>query len=117
MFCFLPWYGLANVLLVLGAVKEIRALLLVWLAATVISLVWNFVLLSILFSYDTTVGLVLTFAVLHLVNFIVVSYFMLVVFSFYQVNLKYHGFKIYLPGIDGHENQGHHHRPSGGVYT
>jgi hypothetical protein len=87
LFAFLPWYALANVLLILGGVKEIRALLLVWLVATFVSLVWEFTLLSILFSYDTTVGFVLTFAMLHLINFGIVSYFILVVFSFYQVRL------------------------------
>ena len=49
-------YGFANVLLILGAVREIKVMLLVWLVATLAALVWEFVLLSILFSYDTTVG-------------------------------------------------------------
>lgn len=85
LFCFMPWYALINLLLIIGAVKEIRGLLLVWLVATVIALVWEFVLLSILFSFDTTVGFVLTLSVLHLFNFVLLSYFILVVFSYYQV--------------------------------
>ena len=51
-----PRYGFANVLLILGAVREIRLMLVVWMLATLTALVWEFVLLSILFSYDTTVG-------------------------------------------------------------
>ena len=43
-------------LLIIGAVKEIRVLLIIWVVATLAVLVWEFVLLSILFSYDTTVG-------------------------------------------------------------
>lgn len=49
-----------------------------------ITLIWEFTLLSILFSYDTTFGFVLTFAILQLANFGVNGYFILVVFSFYQ---------------------------------
>ena len=40
----------------MGAVKEIRILLVIWVVSTLVALVWEFVLLSILFSYDTTVG-------------------------------------------------------------
>lgn len=58
-----------------------------WILATIIALVWQFVLLSVLFSYDTTLGFVLTFAILHLANFTLLSYFMIVVFSYYQVGL------------------------------
>jgi hypothetical protein len=50
-------YGLANVLLIVGAVKQARVLLLVWLAATLLSLIWEFVLLAILFAFDTTIGI------------------------------------------------------------
>ena len=50
-------YGFANVLLILGAVREIRLMLVVWIVATLAALIWEFVLLSILFSYDTTIGL------------------------------------------------------------
>jgi len=84
LFAFLPWYGLANVILIIGAVKEIRILLIIWGVATLAALVWEFVLLSILFTYDTTVGFVLTLAILQLVGFSVFSYFILIVFSFYQ---------------------------------
>ena len=49
-------YGLVNVFLILGSVKEIRFALLIWIVGTVITLIWEFTLLSILFSYDTTVG-------------------------------------------------------------
>merc|ERR1711953_1169696 len=84
LYNFLPWYALANVLLIVGGIKEIRGLLLIWMVATVITLIWEFTLLSILFSYDTTFGFVLTFAILQLANFGVNGYFILVVFSFYQ---------------------------------
>ncbi len=50
-------YGLTNVLLIVGAVKQARVLLLVWLAATLLSLIWEFVLLAILFAFDTTIGI------------------------------------------------------------
>ena len=131
LYNFLPWYALANVLLIVGGIKvfsfsirelfdslkdmcdfisqEIRGLLLIWMVATVsfaiiaiiiiihchctiaiitiaiailislqplslpmfanvcqvITLIWEFTLLSILFSYDTTFGFVLTFALLQ----------------------------------------------------
>ena len=35
---------------------NVQMLLLVWIVGTLIALIWEFVLLSILFSYDTTVG-------------------------------------------------------------
>ena len=95
-------YGLVNVFLILGSVKEIRFALIIWIVATIITLIWEFTLLSILFSYDTTVGrlmtrftsfhkkhfvsgFVLTLAILHLLNFCLLSYFIIVVFSYYQV--------------------------------
>eukprot|EP00090_Calanus_glacialis_P019287 TRINITY_DN29659_c0_g1_i1.p1 TRINITY_DN29659_c0_g1~~TRINITY_DN29659_c0_g1_i1.p1 ORF type:complete len:209 (-),score=46.39 TRINITY_DN29659_c0_g1_i1:191-817(-) len=89
LFAFLPWYSFANVLLIMGAVKEIRILLVIWVVSTLVALVWEFVLLSILFSYDTTVGFVLTLAILQLVGFSVFSYFILIVFSFYQEMSSY----------------------------
>jgi hypothetical protein len=49
-------YGLASLLLIVGAVKEIASLLLLWLAATIVSLIWEFVLLALLFAFDTTLG-------------------------------------------------------------
>jgi len=84
LFNFLPWYGLVNVFLLLGSVKEIRFALIIWIIFTIITLIWEFVLLSILFSYDTTIGFVLTLAMLHLLNFCLLSYFIIVVFSYYQ---------------------------------
>lgn len=84
LFNLLPWYALANVLLIVGSLKEIRFLLILWMIATIVSLIWEFTLLSILFSYDTTIGFVIIFSVLHLLNFILISYFLLVVFSFFQ---------------------------------
>ena len=99
-----------NVFLILGSVKEIRFALLIWILATIVTLIWEFVLLSILFSYDTTVGksilsetfelksyetiteFVLILAILHLLNFILLSYFIIVVFSYYQVH---HPFSLY----------------------
>merc|ERR1711997_225260 len=84
LFAFLPWYGFANVLLILGAVREIRLMLVVWMLATLTALVWEFVLLSILFSYDTTVGFVVGLAVMQLIGFSVFCFFLIIVFSFYQ---------------------------------
>jgi len=84
LYSFLPWYGLVNVLLILGSIKEIRFTLILWIVFTIITLIWEFTLLAILFSYDTTLGFVLTLALLHLLNFCVLSYFIIVVFSFYQ---------------------------------
>jgi len=84
LFAFLPWYGFANVLLILGAVKEIRILLVLWTLTTIVALIWGFVLLSILFSYDTTVGFVVGMAVMQILGFSVMCFFMVIVFSFYQ---------------------------------
>ena len=90
-------------LLILGAVREIRLMLVVWMLATLTALVWEFVLLSILFSYDTTVGqirpakyeifynilyflgFVVGLAVMQLLGFSVFCFFLIIVFSFYQV--------------------------------
>ena len=97
-------------MLILGAVREIRLMLLVWMLATIAALIWEFVLLSILFSYDTTIGhsksslasykshlwkISLTFlyfqgfvvglAVMQLLGFSVFCFFLVIVFSFYQV--------------------------------
>ena len=59
-------YGLVNVFLILGSVKEIRFALIIWIVATVITLIWEFTLLAILFSYDTTVGqLMIRFTSFH----------------------------------------------------
>ncbi|XP_023325129.1 uncharacterized protein LOC111698890 [Eurytemora carolleeae] len=84
LYCFIPWYGLANVLLIIGAWKDLKVLLLVWIVATIITLIWEFVLLAILFSYDTTIGFVLVLAILQLLNFCFTASFILVVFSLYQ---------------------------------
>merc|ERR1712025_1536661 len=84
LYNFLPWYALANVLLILGALKEVRFLLIIWLVATVILIIWEFTLLSILFTFDTTVGFVVSLAILQLLNFIFLSYCILIVFSFFQ---------------------------------
>ena len=78
-------YGFANVLLILGAVKEIRILLVLWTLTTIVALIWGFVPLSILFSYDTTVGFVVGMAVMQILGFSVMCFFMVIVFSFYQV--------------------------------
>ena len=78
-------------------------MLVVWMLATLTALVWEFVLLSILFSYDTTVGQIRTakyeifynilyflgfvvgLAVMQLLGFSVFCFFLIIVFSFYQV--------------------------------
>ena len=116
---------MVNVFLILGSVKEIRFALIIWIIFTIITLIWEFVLLSILFSYDTTIGMsftatfqsisdrifclgfVLTLALLHLLNFCLLSYFIIVVFSYYQVS---HSLAdciliIYFTGADSQEGQ------------
>lgn len=84
LYCFLPWYALINVLLIIGAKKEIKLLILLWILFTVGFLIWSFVLVSIMFSYDTTAGFVSGIAVAQLFNFAICTSFILVVFSFYQ---------------------------------
>eukprot|EP00088_Acartia_fossae_P066874 TRINITY_DN8310_c0_g1_i1.p1 TRINITY_DN8310_c0_g1~~TRINITY_DN8310_c0_g1_i1.p1 ORF type:complete len:216 (+),score=48.68 TRINITY_DN8310_c0_g1_i1:62-709(+) len=84
LYCLIPWYCLANILLIIGAYKEIKILLLVWIAASLITLIWLFVLLAIIFSYTSTIEFVLTLALLQILCFFVLAYFMVVVFSFYQ---------------------------------
>jgi len=84
LYCFIPWYSLANILLIIGALKEIKILLLIWIAGTLITLIWEFVLLAIIFAYTTAIEFVLTLALLQVLNFTVLAYCILVVFSFYQ---------------------------------
>jgi len=84
LYCFLPWYALVNLLLVIAARKEIKILLLLWIAFTVGFLIWSFVLVSIMFGYNTTAGFVAGVGIAQLFNFIIMIGFVLVVFSFYQ---------------------------------
>jgi len=81
---FLPWYAFACVLLILGALREIKLLLIIWMVATLAALIWGFVIHAILFSFDTTIGFVLVLAMIYLMEFVIISYFILIVFSFYQ---------------------------------
>ena len=71
LFCFLPWYALVNLLLVIAARKEIKILVLLWIAFTVGFLIWSFVLVSIMFGYDTTPGFVAGVGIAQLFNFII----------------------------------------------
>ena len=64
-----------NVLLIIGARKEIKFLLLLWILFTVGFLIWSFVLISIMFAYDTTPGFVAGLAVAQLVNFVACSWY------------------------------------------
>ena len=73
LYCFLPWYALANVLLIVGAKREISMLVLPWLFATVGFLIWSFVLVSVMFAWDTTSGFVGGVACAQLVNFALCS--------------------------------------------
>ena len=71
LYCFLPWYALVNLLLVIAARKEIKILVLLWIAFTVGFLIWSFVLVSIMFGYDTTPGFVAGVGIAQLFNFII----------------------------------------------
>jgi len=84
LYCFLPWYALVNILLIVGAKKEIKSLILLWIFFTLGFLIWSFVLVSIMFSYDTTPNFVAGVGVAQLCNFCICASFILVVFSFYQ---------------------------------
>ena len=64
-------YALVNLLLVIGAKKEIKILVLVWIAFTIGFLIWSFVLVSIMFGYDTTPGFVAGVGIAQLFNFII----------------------------------------------
>ena len=66
-------YALANILLIIGARKEIKLLLLVWMLFSVGFLIWSFVLVSIMFTYDTTPGFVIGLAVAQLANFAIMA--------------------------------------------
>jgi hypothetical protein len=69
LYCFLPWYALVNLFLIIGSLKEIRSLLVLWIAFTVGFLVWSFVLVSVMFAYDTTPNFVGGVAIAQLTNF------------------------------------------------
>lgn len=84
LWAFLPWYAFACVLLILGALREIKLLLIIWMLATLVWLIWGFVLHAILFSFDTTIAFVLVLSMLYVMEFAVMCYFILIVFSFYQ---------------------------------
>ncbi len=84
LYCFLPWYALANVLLIIGAKKEIKTLLIQWILFTVAFLIWSFVLVSVMLTYDTTPGFVVVLALAQIFNFVLMAVFIMVVFSLYQ---------------------------------
>jgi len=84
LYCFLPWYAIVNLLLIIGAKKEIKILLLLWIAATLVFIIWTFVLVSVMFGYDSTPNFVAGVAVAQLCNFMVNLCLIVVVFSFYQ---------------------------------
>merc|ERR1712012_765298 len=58
LYCFLPWYALANILLLIGAKRESPKLIIPWLVATVGFLIWTFALVAAMFAWDTTSGFV-----------------------------------------------------------
>ena len=64
-------YALINLLLVIAARKEIKSLVLLWIAFTVGFLIWSFVLVSIMFGYNTTAGFVAGVGIAQLFNFII----------------------------------------------
>jgi len=84
LYCFLPWYALVNILLIIGAKKDIKILVVLWLLFTLGFLIWSFVLVSIMLTYDTSPGFVAFIALAQLLNFAVLGSFVIVVFSFYQ---------------------------------
>ena len=51
LYCFLPWYALVNILLIIGAKKGIKVLVILWILFTLGFLVWSFVLISIMFVH------------------------------------------------------------------
>ena len=64
-------YALANVMLIMGAKLEVPLLILPWLLTTVGFLIWSFVLVSVMFAWDTTSGFAGGVAVAQLINFAV----------------------------------------------
>ena len=62
-------YALVNLLLIVGAKKEIKSLILLWIFFTLGFLIWSFVLVSIMFSYDTTPNFVAGVGMAQLCNF------------------------------------------------
>ena len=68
-------YALVNLCLIIGALKEIRSMLLVWIAFTVGFLALSFTLVSVMFSYDTTPNFVGGVAIAQLSNFAILARF------------------------------------------
>ena len=60
-------------LLIIGARKEIKLLLLIWLLFSIGFLIWSFVLVSIMFTYDTTPRFVVGVAIAQLANFAIMA--------------------------------------------
>ena len=60
--------------LIIGAIKEIRSLLLLWIAFTVGFLIWTFVLVCVMFAYDTAPDFVGGVAIAQLSNFAICSW-------------------------------------------
>ena len=71
--CFFDRYALANILLIIGAKRETPMMVLVWLVATVGFLIWSFVLVAIMFAWDTTSRFVGGIAMAQLINFAICS--------------------------------------------
>ena len=101
-------YSLINLCLIIGSLKEIRSLLLLWIAFTVGFLIWTFVLVAIMFTYDTTPNFVGGVAIAQLSNFAICGWLVIIWSLVSWVYLKlihtsifaiFHYFKIYLAAL------------------
>jgi hypothetical protein len=57
----------------IGAKKSMRPLLLLWLLFTLGFLIWSFVLVSVMFAYNTSPGFVAFVALSQLLNFCILA--------------------------------------------
>ena len=71
-------YSLINLCLIIGSLKEIRSLLLLWIAFTLGFLIWTFVLVAIMFTYDTTPNFVGGVAIAQLSNFAISGWLVII---------------------------------------
>ena len=91
--------------LIIGSLKEIRSLLLLWIAFTVGFLIWTFVLVAIMFTYDTTPNFVGGVAIAQLSNFAISGWLVIIwslvswVYFICILFAIFHYFKIYLAAL------------------
>ena len=101
-------YSLINLCLIIGSLKEIRSLLLLWIAFTVGFLIWTFVLVAIMFTYDTTPNFVGGVAIAQLSNFAICGWLVIIwslvswvyfIYIIIYIFAIFHYFKIYLAAL------------------